>query len=308
MLAGDASRLLWVRRSTTHAKKGHTRMRVEALTPRWGTVLLSESETLGSLDRDAVAHSYRETGVVLFRGFDCDPAAFRTHTERFCNAFIVHPHPNREIISADATTMGVSPGKDHFFAHSELGYSPIRPDVAWFYCQTPARVGGETTLYDGVEVLERLSAKTRELFVRKRLAFKHQIPAAIWEQFYGLGDRDLVLARVRAVDGFTFTLDAEGTMNATYHVPAIVRTKHAAREAFANSLLDQSVLTLEDGSRVPQAMKLEILGVTEALAFPIAWRPGDIVMVDNSRFMHGRTPFDDPQRRLLARFGDSTFV
>ncbi|HSG90324.1 MAG TPA: TauD/TfdA family dioxygenase, partial [Pseudomonadales bacterium] len=45
------------------------------------------------------------------------------------------------------------------------------------------------------------------------------------------------------------------------------------------------------------------------LATPIAWQAGDILMLDNTRFMHGRNPIGDPQhRRIYTQFGYSAFL
>jgi alpha-ketoglutarate-dependent taurine dioxygenase len=32
----------------------------------------------------------------------------------------------------------------------------------------------------------------------------------------------------------------------------------------------------------------------------ISWQPGDLVMIDNSRFLHGRRAFNDDRRRIFA--------
>ena len=39
----------------------------------------------------------------------------------------------------------------------------------------------------------------------------------------------------------------------------------------------------------------------------VAWEPGDLLMVDNSRFMHGRRAFADPQREHLTLMGIANF-
>ena len=35
---------------------------------------------------------------------------------------------------------------------------------------------------------------------------------------------------------------------------------------------------------------------------PIEWRKGDVLMLDNTRFMHGRTAIRDPGKRRIATY------
>ena len=45
------------------------------------------------------------------------------------------------------------------------------------------------------------------------------------------------------------------------------------------------------------------------LTYAIPWRRGDIVILDNSRFMHGRRAIADPrQRRIASYFGYVDFA
>ena len=61
----------------------------------------------------------------------------------------------------------------------------------------------------------------------------------------------------------------------------------------------QTVL-LEDDSPIPGSVKQDVMEASEKLTEEIPWRNGDVAIVDNTRFMHGRTAFSDPQRRIFA--------
>lgn len=269
-------------------------MRTIELCSRWGTTVLSEGESASSLTRDMILQLYRSRGVVLLRGFEFDTDAFQALTEQFTCEFRHHGNDTREIVSSDETVATVSSGREHFFAHSEHAFSPLRPDTVWFYCVTPAQSGGETTLYDGIEVLERLGDETRELFSRKRIRFE-ATGNDLWSK--------IDIQRWANTEGFSFWFDEDGCLNTLFLTSALVKAKHADRIAFANSLLDQERLLFEDGTVVPRPAVIDVLGTTEALAFALAWRKNDVLMIDNTRFMHGRRSFTDPARRILARFG-----
>lgn len=47
-------------------------------------------------------------------------------------------------------------------------------------------------------------------------------------------------------------------------------------------------------------------GVRNATWGSIDWNPGEMVLVDNAWVMHGRRPFLDKKRQLVARFGSET--
>ncbi len=64
-----------------------------------------------------------------------------------------------------------------------------------------------------------------------------------------------------------------------------------------------------DGSEIPDEIVDEIESVTNSLACQIMWQKNDLVMLDNTRFMHGRNSIGDPQkRRIYTQFGYASFA
>jgi hypothetical protein len=59
---------------------------------------------------------------------------------------------------------------------------------------------------------------------------------------------------------------------------------------------------LDDGRQVPEDWLQAIKATGDRLMVEVAWRPGDVLMLDNTRFMHGRTAIIDPGERLIATF------
>ena len=86
--------------------------------------------------------------------------------------------------------------------------------------------------------------------------------------------------------------------------PALHRPMFADSPAFGNFLLfarfnnnrpDHPVL--DDGRPVPEAWLQAIKAAGDSLSVPVDWRDGDVLMLDNTRFLHGRTAIIDPVRR-----------
>jgi hypothetical protein len=93
----------------------------------------------------------------------------------------------------------------------------------------------------------------------------------------------------------------------------VLQTKYGNQNAFVNDIITgnsnlkgsvnlelESALTFEDGSLIPDAVIEEIEKVMYSLTQEIRWKPGDLVMIDNSRFLHGRRAFSDNRRRLFS--------
>lgn len=88
-----------------------------------------------------------------------------------------------------------------------------------------------------------------------------------------------------------------------YKFSAVVKTKYSNEDAFANSLLLQygkGKVKFADNSLIPETAINEIKQVMNQFTGEIAWQPGDLVMIDNSRFLHGRRAFQDSRRQIFS--------
>jgi hypothetical protein len=65
----------------------------------------------------------------------------------------------------------------------------------------------------------------------------------------------------------------------------------------------QYVPTLGDGSPFPAGLLEEISGLANEQTHSTRWQENDILIFDNSRYMHGRSGFTDKRRQILVRMG-----
>lgn len=56
----------------------------------------------------------------------------------------------------------------------------------------------------------------------------------------------------------------------------------------------------DDGSLIPNVIINEINTVMNKITGVISWQSGDLVMIDNSRFLHGRRKFKDTRRQIFS--------
>lgn len=296
---------------------GSEALRAEPMGPSFGQVLLGSrsGQTPGarlpaaSLLRTLLA----ESGAVLVRDFGLtvrDFDAFSLHPE---DRFLVHPatvNGGREPVST--TTATVDNGVLPFPWHRELGYAPSPPDLVLFYGERPSREGGETWLTDGCAIADRLSPPTRRLVASRRITYTYvRRTDALPVAFGSARTREQVEAalaglasRVAPGERLQWEWIADGVrFRFTTSMLTLARWKQ--RPAFCNQVIFQvrrgGLVTMDDGSSIPEDVVAEAEGLAQDLAYPIQWQPGDLVVCDNSRVMHARSQVTDPERRILAR-------
>jgi hypothetical protein len=239
-------------------------------------------------------------GIVLFRGFDVDRRSFAA----FASGLLCPEQIFRPGDRAAGHVQPVDAGQYSIPYHAEHACSPLRPDLLLFHCVTPPPVGGETTVCDGIRLLERLSPRTRALFLERRLRFCVSLPAGMSRVFLdALGDdaRRRHLARPGAE--WRHSVGEDGAVRLEYVVTGAFNC-HDGRRSLANALIPQFRLrnvAFEDGP-VPAEVVQEIEGQAAAETMLIAWRPQDVAVIDNSRMMHGRRAFRG-ERVIDSTFG-----
>ena len=67
------------------------------------------------------------------------------------------------------------------------------------------------------------------------------------------------------------------------------------------------MVSFDDGAPVPASTRLSVLRTCNRAMARIEWLAGDVAMVDNSRMMHGRMPFEDTGREIHVRMGTAAF-
>jgi alpha-ketoglutarate-dependent taurine dioxygenase len=248
---------------------------------------------------------FKSFGVLLFRGFGVDYEQMKAFAEKFSSRFVLDK--DRPIVDPrNKYVTLVDPGMHYVSPHCENANSPFRPDVIWFCCGVPASQGGETLFWDGVRVWQELSEELRQLFIAKKIKFFQKFPAADWKRFLGVG---ATLADVKRtlnnIPGLSYKINEDQSISIEYVCSAVVKTKYGHQDAFANSLIAEyknprGVVTFADGSPIPSTVINQIQQVMNNLTEVISWQSGDLVMIDNSRFLHGRRSFTDTKRRIYS--------
>lgn len=290
---------------------------IELPSPGQPHVIVTRDADAGllELDRTGLIHLYKAHGALLFRGFDTDVAQFRGFAQKFCSTSVVNESPGREAVDPAAHIYTVDAGTRAFPLHPELSREPWKPDVAFFGCLSAPGEGGKTTICDGVALVRALPPALTEALASRRLVYVQSTWPSLLEYWLGTpAPTDSQLANPPAGCPYQFRRLPQGIAR-IFSRPALHKPMFADAPAFGNFLLFARALgrsdsvVLDDGRPLPDQWVKVIAAAADRLAVPIDWRRGDLLMLDNTRFMHGRTEIVDPaERRILTYFGYLSFA
>ena len=275
----------------------------------YATIVARAEDSPLDIAPDTIIALYKLHGALLLRGFATDLDRFRAFAELHCATSTFNDSRGRTVLDEAHNIQSVNRGIAPFPLHPELSREPWKPDACFFACIAPPASGGATTLCDGVAIVRALPAEVRRALEGRRLLYVQ--PAVTEELDYWLGNSrpgDSELANPPAGSPYSFRR-AQGMIVRAFSRPALHRPMFADDPAFGNFLFFARYLqgvrgfpSFEDGSIVPDALLAAVKSVADRLTAAIAWRKGDLLMLDNTRFMHGRTAVEDAEARLIASY------
>jgi alpha-ketoglutarate-dependent taurine dioxygenase len=268
---------------------------------------LQMSKTSSSADRWA---GIRDRGAVVISNAACCREEFEELTEGLACDFFVHHNPSRTRLNADGTTQTVALGHAPLALHSERSYLPGKPELLFFYCVRSAAAGGETTLCDGASLCERLPDNLRTSLKAARAIWNRIIPLQLLQRTPGSAGCCIEAE---------FATQASGARNATvrsrawkvrdslhieFEHPCIEHGWIANRDVFANYLLFRPDTPVVCERELPADWLAEVSALADDLTVDIRWSAGDVAIVDNTRWLHGRRAFSaESDRLILVRMG-----
>ena len=248
--------------------------------------------------------AFREHGLVVWSGYGATVSDFdslaRSFTRDYFYGYGRAPfadHP--AVTTVNETQLALEP-------HCDNGIRPeaMRPEITWFWCERPASAGGETTFHDGIAVWERLSATTRARFLDQPVAFLSRVAEPAWRAL-GHVSVESFRAFLASIGARACGLHADGTVDVEVQSSAVRTPRWSTSPAFVSSLLlagsrgfEAMRAVFADGTSIPEATITELRAALAAELETVGWGAGDVGMLDNTRFLHGRPGFADPHRRV----------
>ncbi len=211
--------------------------------------------------------------------------------------------------------------------HNELSYTYRWPEHLYFYCDTPAREGGETPVADGRALLEKIDAGVAARFRERRVRYVRRLHGGSgvglsWREAFETAERAAVEAYCRE-GGVEFDWTADGGLRMSQVRPATHVHPLTGEEVWFNQAdafhvsgmhpetyrsyiarMSEEEFPLNashgDGSPLDPAALAHVREVMAAEMSVFRWEAGDLLVLDNVLVAHGRMPFEGPRRVLLA--------
>jgi alpha-ketoglutarate-dependent taurine dioxygenase len=284
--------------------------------------------TWAESEKDRIQAILLRQGAILFRGFDIRSAA---EFERFIAAVSGEPLPYLER-SSPRTRVGGEiyssteyPADQSIFLHCENSYQKSWPLKIFFFCQSPAELGGETPIADTRRILRRIDPKVRDKFDKKGVTYVRNFGAGVglsWQMVFqtedprvvtqycsvagiecdwGDNDRLRIKQVRRAIRAHPLTGEQVWFNHAVFfHVSTLdPATQKVLSESFSEDELPSNTY-YGDGSKIePEALD-HLRGVYQEEEVLFRWRQGDILMLDNMLVAHGRRPYHGPRKILVG--------
>lgn len=288
---------------------------------------------IDKLDVNEVIDLFKSNGALLFTDFDVDVKKFESFTDKFSGDYMDHTGGGslRRVINEDGdkTILSVSYSfnkkaedfeetRQKVFPlalHSDRSYTKSQPPVMWFYCLRPAEENGETLLCDGVKLFQELNDETKAFFKNNKINYIRNYADGEWQLWANTDSMDVVKKYCQDND-LILTINDDNSITTQSIKSAVVKPRWTDQDAFVNSILlvlwqeeavgtKRSIVRMEDGSEIPPEMLKEVRDVSDRLTRGVKWEPGQLVMVDNTRMLHGRNSFEDRNREVYVRMSRS---
>jgi len=288
---------------------------------------------IGKLDVSEVIELFKSNGALMFTDFDVDVKKFESFTNKFSNDYMDHTGGGslRKVINEDGdkTILSVSYSfnkkaedfeetRQKVFPlalHSDRSYTKSQPPLMWFYCVNPADEKGETLLCDGVKLFQELNEETRQFFKNNKINYIRNYADGEWQLWANTESMDDVKQYCKDND-LILTINDDNSITTQSIKSAVVKPRWTNQDAFVNSILlvlwqeeavgtKRSIVRMEDGSEIPAEILKQVRDVSDRLTRAVKWKPGQIVMVDNTRMLHGRNSFEDRNREVYVRMSRS---
>ncbi|MBW4646263.1 MAG: TauD/TfdA family dioxygenase [Goleter apudmare HA4340-LM2] len=291
------------------------KIKLQPISERIGQQIINiDHGSILKLDITEIISLFKSYGVLLFRGFETNAEIFKEFSNLLSTDFIDYTGGafTRRVINGDKTLLSVNDYQFEIKLHGEMYYQQNIPLLLWFYCAHPASKAGETTVCDGKQFFTEISSSTKELFSKKKLKFSVNIPQDEWHKKYQTDDLHKLEEMCRN-NNTHLKINEDNSIVLEYICPAIIPSRCGKYQVFINSLLptkqlSPKILNFDDDSEIPEDVVAELNEIAERITTNISWQKGDILMIDNTRIMHGRRAFTDEKRDIYIRLCAPAFT
>lgn len=291
-------------------------------------------DELLSSSRGEIAAKLLEHGALLFRGFDVRNVA---DFDRVVGAATgdridyVYSSTPRTALGNRIFTATEYPPPEEIPLHNENSYQRQWPLRIALCCLTPAARGGETPIAEMRRVTAAIAPELLEKFETRGVRYvRHYHPYVdlSWQQAFRTEDKAEV-ARLCTLHEIDYEWLDEETLRTVQVCHGTARHPITGEHVFFNqahlfhvtsigedaasdliSLLGEDRLPRQtyygDGAQIPAADLEAVRSAFRSAAISFPWQAGDVLLVDNMQFAHGRRPFQGTRKVVVALMDSHT--
>ena len=276
---------------------------------------LEQSRSYPASSHAEIKHTLREKGWILLRHEHYDVQRFSELMTALCQKLTYDPA--RENITQQSQK--VDAGTQAVGLHIENGTTPLPPDIIAFFSEVSASQGSQTTVCDGHEVWNNMSESLKQKFAAP-MTISRYLPKQIWQKYVAtalnIEQAETVTWEdlnqfIQMIPGQAISPAQEGGVEYHLQMNMIRLDNLKGVPAFANTILGPSYnyqkpkFTFADGSVMSETLIADLTELCERYTQEIQWQDGDIAIIDNKRFMHGRREILVPleHRKLYISMG-----
>ncbi|HSR70508.1 MAG TPA: TauD/TfdA family dioxygenase [Acidobacteriota bacterium] len=313
--------------------------RVEPLQGKGGPVVVRPSAPLA----DAVAWAEQSRShinglveqykAVLFRDFAIDTVEkFQGFLGVLASDLLEYTERStpRSTVEAKIYTSTEYPQSHEIPMHNENSYSNKWPRRILFCCIDPADEGGATPIADSRMVFEEIPEDIRRRFVEKQVMYSRNFGQGVdlsWQEAFQTDDKQQVESYCRSSSIEFEWFDGGNCLHTRQVRPAAITYLPGGERLWFNQAHLFHVSSLEaglreslsalfpaerlprhafygDGSEIDEEELEAIRQVYRRTRLPVDWRKGDLLLLDNLFYAHGRMPFQGSRRVIVAMDGD----
>ena len=289
-------------------------------------ITIADGRALGAGDwEDDARAALSEAGAVLLRGpvmhEDAVEIALEIIDEELLDdAFWSTP---RTAVRGKTLTATEYPSPRTILLHSEMAYMATWPRYVAFHSLVVAEEGGQTTICSLDAVSRQLGDRLKP-FAEKGVSYRRTFQRGVdipWQTAFQTQNRADVEEVGRRLhmdvewldgDALITTHKAQGTIAGEQGQPIYFSQAHLFHESALDPAAHEQIIQAfgrerlprqafyGDGSPIADADVQAIRDAFEQNQTAMFWKPGDILILDNMRYAHGRLPFKGARRLHVA--------
>lgn len=276
--------------------------------------------------KSRIEQALRERGAVLLRGYAAHDPSTAAESLRVLGGTLLDDafwSTPRSGVTGKTFTATEYPKARTISLHSEMAYMSGWPRFLAFHSIDVAEQGGETSIAN----LDQVSAALGpilEVFASKGVTYRRTYRAGIdipWQKAFQTEEPSEVEA-IAAKNGMRATWLPDNVLQTAHNAQGAVQAEdgrwlwfnqahvfHASNvpeqhrkmltDMFGADQLPRDA-TYGDGSVIPDEVVKTVQDVLTEHTLPVQWQPGDVLIIDNMRYMHGRLPFEGTRKLHVA--------